>query len=145
MWGQSDKLRGYISRLNPTYIFISLGANELFVKNIAEKRRKFVENIIADIDTIPYLWIGPPNWKDDTGINDLIAEITPRGAFFLSNGMHFDRSSDGAHPTRSSAALWLDSVMRWMPQNALHPIRMDMPDVQKSKPKKQFIHQPSER
>lgn len=145
VWGASDKLRHYIDTLRPTYIFVSLGANELFVKDIAAKRRGFVEKIIADIDTIPYVWIGPPNWKDDTGINDLVSGTARRGSFFLSNGMHFDRSSDGAHPTRSSAIEWLDSVMRWMPANAAHPIRMDVPPVQKSRPRRTFVHQPSER
>ena len=143
-WGTSDKLRSYIKRLKPTYIVLCLGANELNVTNISEKREKYVKRIIADIDTIPYLWIGPPNWRNDTGINDLIARNTGRGCFFLSNGMTFERSKDGAHPTRSSAAQWLDSVMRWMPANALHPIRMDVPEVASARPKRVFVHQPNE-
>lgn len=144
VWGKSTKLQSYIKRLKPSYVFISLGANELFVKNIADKRDKYVKKIIEDIDSIPYVWIGPPNWKPDTGINDLIDANTPEGTFFLSKDMDFDRSSDGAHPTRASAIEWLDSVMRWMPQHALHPIKMDLPDVSKSRPKRLFVHQPSE-
>ena len=58
VWGRSDRLAGYIGRIKPDYIFICLGANELFVKDIAEKRTKYVDRILADIDTIPYLWIG---------------------------------------------------------------------------------------
>lgn len=145
VWGRSDKLRGYIERIRPTYIFVSLGANELFVTDIKNKRRGYVEKIIADIDTIPFVWIGPPNWKPDTGINELVAESTPQGTFFVSNGMHFDRSSDGAHPTRSSAALWMDSVARWMPDHCLHPIRMDRPSKQNGRPRRIFVHQPNER
>lgn len=144
-WGNSDKLRHYIDQIKPTYIFICLGANELFVSDIAEKRRQFVRNIISDIDTIPYVWIGPPNWKPDTGINDLIAENTRKGSFFLSNGMHFDRSKDGAHPTRSSAALWMDSVARWMPGHSFHPIMMELPDKASGRPKRVFVHQPNEK
>lgn len=145
IWGRSERLKGYMQSIKPTYVFICLGANELFVNNIAEKRRKYVQKILADIDTVPYVWIGPPNWKDDTGINNLISEETKPGCYFVSNGMHFDRSSDGAHPTRSSAALWLDSVARWMPQNSIHPIKMDMPDKKHGRPKRIFVHQPSER
>lgn len=145
VWGRSDKLRNYIDSLKPDYVFVCLGANELFVPNIKELRRNYVKNIINDIDTIPFVWIGPPNWKDDTGINELIDEETQQGTFFLSDGMTFRRSSDGAHPTRSSAGEWMDSVARWMPNNCLHPIRMEMPDVNTGRAKRIFVHQPNER
>ncbi len=145
VWGNSDKLKHYIATVHPDYIFVCLGANELFVSNIAEKRRGFVRKMVADIDTIPYVWIGPPNWKPDTGINDLIASETAPGTFFLSNGMHFDRTKDGAHPTRTSAALWMDSVARWMPDHCAHPIRMEKPDHANGRPKRIFVHQPSEK
>ena len=62
VWGRSDKLRHYIDTIHPDYIFVCLGANELFVSDIATKRRGYVRKMIADIDTIPYVWIGPPNW-----------------------------------------------------------------------------------
>lgn len=144
VWGRSDKLESYIGRIRPSYIFVCLGANELFVSDIKNKRRQYVQKIIADIDTIPFVWIGPPNWKPDTGINELIAENTPQGTFFVSNGMHFDRSHDGAHPTRASAALWMDSVARWMPANCLHPIRMEKPTEQTARAERIFVHQPNE-
>ncbi len=143
-WGKSDKLRNYIQKIKPTFIVVCLGANELLVKDIEVKREKYVKQILADIDTIPFLWIGPPNWRSDTGINRLIAKSTPQGTFFLSDGMSFERAKDGAHPTRSSAAAWLDSVIRWMPANALHPIRLEVPAVSTAKAKRIFVHQPSE-
>ena len=145
VWGRSDKLRSYINRVHPDYIFVCLGANELFVSNIADRRRQYVKNILADIDTIPYLWIGPPNWKPDTGINSLVASEAKPGGFFLSDGMTFERSKDGAHPTRESAALWMDSVLRWMPAHSFHPIRMEKPETAAGRPRRVFVHQPSER
>ncbi len=144
-WGSSDKLESYIRRLKPTFIFICLGANELFVPNIATKRAGKVKAILRQVGDIPYVWIGPPNWKPDTGINRLISESTPQGTFFLSDGMKFDRTKDGAHPTRTSAAAWLDSVARWMPDHALHPIRMERPDQASGKAKRIYIHQPNEK
>ena len=143
-WGQSKRLADYIERIKPDFIFISLGANELFVKDITTKRDGYVKHILADIGSCPYLWIGPPNWKPDTGINDLVAANAAKGCFFLSNGMHFDRASDGAHPTRSSAVLWMDSVIRWMAVNSPHPFRMEVPDVKTASPARVFIHQPGE-
>ncbi len=142
-WGSCDTLQVFLRRFKPTFIFISLGGNELFVKDIATKRDKWVKRLLKQIGDIPYVWIGPPNWKPDTGINDLIQANVPQGRFFLSNGMHFDRAKDGAHPTHASAALWLDSVARWMPANAEHPIRMELPPAGlKSRPASVVVLQP---
>ena len=101
--------------------------------------------MVQEIGSTPFLWIGPPNWKPDTGINDLIAANVPQGSFFLSDGMHFERSKDGAHPTRSSAIEWMDSVVRWMPAHSNHPIRLDLPAERTARPLKIFVHQPNER
>lgn len=143
-WGTSGRLKSYINRLSPDYIFICLGANELFVKNIADKRDAYVKTIIDEAGDIPYLWIGPPNWKPDTGINDLIAANAAPGTFFLSDGMSFERGKDGAHPTRTSAAQWMDSVVRWMPAHHPHPIRLDVPDASSGRARRVFVHQPNE-
>ena len=148
VWGNSTKLAEYVEKFKPTYIFVSLGANELFVKNIGEKRDKYVKNILSQIGDIPFVWIGPPNWKPDTGINDLVEKNVKRcknGSFFLSNGMQFDRAKDGAHPTRKSARAWMDSVARWMPANAAHPIKMNLPTMETAKAKRVFMHQPNEK
>lgn len=144
VWGETTKVREYIEQFKPTYVFISLGANELFVRNIKERRDKYVKAIISQIGDIPYVWIGPPNWKEDTGINELIEKNTRKGSFFLSNGMHFDRAKDGAHPTRKSAGLWLDSVARWMPEHAAHPIKMNKPEAQTAKAKRLIVLQPKQ-
>ncbi len=145
IWAESDKLAKYIDNLKPTFIFICLGANELMVRDIKEKRRQFVEKIVSVIGDIPFLWIGPPNWRDDTGINELIEESVPAGSYFKSAGMKFDRKKDGAHPTSASASLWLDSVIRWMPLHSNHPIRFCDPSEEKARPERIFIHSPEER
>ncbi|MDE6100968.1 MAG: SGNH/GDSL hydrolase family protein [Paramuribaculum sp.] len=127
-WAECDTLRHFLKRFNPTYVFISLGGNELFVRGILESRDGYVKKIIRELGDIPYVWIGPPNWKEDTGINELIAKNVPPGRFFVSNGMKFDRQKDGAHPTYESAAVWFDSIARWMPLHSDHPIRMKRPE-----------------
>ncbi len=142
IWGRSGRLASYIQRLHPNYIFICLGANELFVRDIVSKRDRYVKQIVKEAGKIPFVWIGPPNWKDDTGINDLIAANVPAGSFFLSRGMHFDRAKDGAHPTHDSAIKWMDSVARWMPQHCAHPIKMTLPKSTTGRPKRIFVHQP---
>ena len=46
VWGRSRKLQRYIERLHPTFIIVSLGANELFVTDIRRKRERYVRNIL---------------------------------------------------------------------------------------------------
>lgn len=133
-FGECDTLKTFIKKFNPSFIFLSLGGNELFVRDIIEQRDKYVKKILADIGNIPYVWIGPPNWKKDTGINELIRRNVPAGNFFLSDGMHFERQKDGAHPTHESAALWMDSIARWMPLHGAHPIRLERPEVDSDRP-----------
>ena len=142
-WGETDRLRNYIRKLRPTFIFVCLGANEMFVRDIEQKHDKYVKNILADIGDIPYVWIGPPNWKPDTGINRLIRANTAEGSFFLSDGMEFRRVADGAHPTYESAHEWMDSVVRWIPVSR-HPIKLDKPTKQTSRAKRVFVHKPNE-
>lgn len=127
-WGSSPRLAALIEKYKPSYVFVCLGANELNISRVEEKRGPRVRKILSDIGALPYVWIGPPNWKKDTGINALIEKSARPGCFFLSDGMEFERRADGAHPTNRSAALWLDSVMRWMPLHAAHPIRMRLPE-----------------
>lgn len=142
VWGECDTLSHFINQFHPDYIFVCLGANELFIKDIKKKRAKYVDHILNEIGDRHFLWIGPPNWKDDTGINDLLESKLPKGSFFLSNGMKFDRAKDGAHPTRTSAALWMDSVARWMPDNALYPIKLNRPEMKSANANRVVVLQP---
>lgn len=124
-WAKSTHLAEYVSEYGATYVFISLGANELYLKN-PSTHKQYVESIIGQVGDRPYVWIGPPNWKEDAGINDMLEATCAPGAFFRSAGMEFKRKKDGIHPTRAASALWIDSVARWIPKSA-HPIRLDFP------------------
>lgn len=126
-WGDCDTLQVFLRRHKPDYVIVCLGANELFVSDIARKREQPMRHILSMIGDRPLLWIGPPNWREDTGINDFLESHLPKGAFFLTNGMQFDRKRDGAHPTAASARVWMDSVARWMSLHAAHPIKMETP------------------
>lgn len=126
IWADHDTLAYYIGKFKPTQIFISLGSNELYIPK-PETRLPYINKILSVIDTIPYVWIGPPNWKKDMGINDLLQRTCKPGSFFRTDGMKFARKKDGVHPTRAASALWVDSIMRWLPKSA-HPFVADVPD-----------------
>jgi lysophospholipase L1-like esterase len=121
-----DTLVHFMREFQPTYIIICLGGNELFVKDL-KLRDSYIKTILQTIDTIPYVWIGPPNWKEDTGINDLIKTNVGDSRFFLSKRLDFRRADDGTHPTYASAAKWLDSVAFWMRDSIQHRILMELP------------------
>lgn len=124
-WGNCDTLSHFIKEFDATYVFISLGSNELYIKK-PESRIPDIKNILAQIGDLPYVWIGPPNWKEDYGINDVIRKSCRKGSFFLSEGIELDRKRDHIHPTRKASVVWMDSIMRWIPASA-HPIVMDLP------------------
>lgn len=125
IWAESDTLLYYMKLYDADFIFISLGSNELYFKK-PESRLPFVQKILHDIGDIPYIWIGPPNWKEDSGINDMLQAACRKGSFFRTDGMNLKRKSDKIHPTREASALWIDSIMRWMPKSG-HPILADLP------------------
>ena len=133
IWGASTRLKERIAEFHPDYIFVCLGANELFVSDIQRKRQRYLDNMLAQIGDIPYVWIGPPNWKPDTGINDMLQQSCAPGTFFLSNGQHFDRAKDGAHPTHASASAWCDRVCSWVMTQSAHPIRLNKPKAAKAR------------
>lgn len=133
IWAETDTLNYYLHKFNPNYIFISLGSNEVYFKNPGT-RMPYVKKILSCIGDIPYVWIGPPNWNEDTGINDMLEATCKKGSFFRSAGMDFKRKKDKIHPTREASALWIDSIMRWMPKSA-HPILAEVPsDTLKNSP-----------
>ena len=133
-WAVSGRVTMYIKKYKPDYIFICLGGNELFVRNIKEKRTKYVKQIVSEFGDIPYIWIGPPNWKDDTGYNEMVQSVVPKGRFYLSYtpDQHYDRSKDGAHPTRPSAYKWMDRVCKWVMEKSDSPIRLKEPQKVKA-------------
>ena len=98
-WGTTKTLEHYIAQYHPTFIVVCLCSNELFVRDL-DKRDQYIQSIVKKIGKIPFVWISPPNWKEDT-----------------------------AHPTPKAAAEWFDLVAKWMmSKETAHPIIMKVPD-----------------
>ena len=122
-----DTLTYFMNRFKPTYIIIVLGANELNIKDIVKKYDPYVKKIMSKIDGLPYVWVGPPNWKEDTGINTLIENNVGSERFFLSKNYTFNRTSDGAHLLQSSAEEWMDKIALWLNDNVPEQLQMNVP------------------
>lgn len=129
VWATSGRVKECIQKYCPDYIIISLGGNELFVNDIIARRTKYVKQIVAEFADIPYVLIGPPNWKKDTGINKMIQSVVPKGNFYLSYtpDQHYERAKDGAHPTPASAAKWADRICKWIVEESNNPIVLNLP------------------
>lgn len=129
LWAQTDTLSHFLRRYNPTFVAICLGSNELFVRDLSSCDR-YIGTIVSKLGRIPFVWISPPNWKEDTGINDLIAKHVGKERFFDSRSIKLQRGRDHAHPTFAAAEVWMDSVAVWMNSlDTAHPIRMAKPTV----------------
>ena len=127
-WAETNTLDTYLRRYRPTFIITCLGSNELFVRDL-EKRDEYIRRIVDKTKGRSFVWIGPPNWKKDTGIDSLIRKNVGVGRYFDSSRLTFQRGKDHIHPTPSSSKQWMDSVAVWMSSvgKMAHPIRMDIP------------------
>lgn len=126
-WAETDSLRKLIAKFEPSYIFFTTGSNELFIRNI-EEREKYIRDIVQQAGNKNFIWIGPPNWAEDTGINNLIEKNVGKDRFFMSKNLKFERGNDGAHPTWSSAAVWADTISSWLMNKSRHKIVMNKPE-----------------
>lgn len=125
-WADSDTLKFFLKKYDVDFVVIALGANEMYTKN-ADALKPNVKKILADIGDRPYIWIGPPDLKGNTGKFEQLLESTCHpGTFFKSTGITLKRRSDNIHPTKEAAAFLMDSVARWMPKSS-HPILMNTP------------------
>lgn len=128
IWAKTDTLQHFIRKFRPTYIVVCLGSNELFVRDI-DNRKKCIRRIVEKIGDIPFVWISPPNWKKDTGINEAIIEVVGRDRYFDSTHLKLERGADHAHPTFPAAAQWMDLIAKWMESDSVrHPIVMKWPE-----------------
>ncbi|MCS6906011.1 MAG: SGNH/GDSL hydrolase family protein [Bacteroidia bacterium] len=124
---QSDTLDKLITQFQPTIILLTLGSNELFIPKIKTERATYVEMILKKFKNRKFIWIGPPNWAKDTGINDLILEYVGKGRFFDSRNLTLARDRDGAHPTFAAGKIWADTLARWVMHHSKYKIRLRKP------------------
>lgn len=133
LWASSDTLQYFIQKYQPTFFMVCIGGNEQFIKN-PSARGKYIQKIINTFGSIPFIWIGTPAWKEDTGFNNIVRECVKGNKYFDSKKITLKRGSDHIHPTFGAASLWMDSIALWMQSpNVQHPIKMDKPSKKATK------------
>ena len=122
-----DTLQSFLNWSQADYVVVSLGGNELRVKDL-EARSQNIRKIQNALKDRPTVWIAPPSWIKNPTITGVIRETVGEKRYFDSTRLKFNRGSDNMHPTFGSASRWMDSIAVWLssPQTA-HPIRMNPP------------------
>lgn len=126
-WANSGKIKEYIRLSSPDFIIISLGSNEMELKHF-ERRLPDVKKIVEQIDSIPFIWVGPPLWKEDKGVYKMLEKGVQKDQLFkIGTDFEIPRGGDHVHPTRKGADVWADTLMRWIKYSS-HPILSEKPD-----------------
>ena len=137
-WRYSDKIKKYIESVKPDYIIVSLGSNEMELKHF-DRRIPDIQAIVEKLDSIPYVWVGPPLWKKDKGVYPMLEKALPKGKVFKIEDLDIERGPDHVHPTKRGADVWADTLMRWIKKSD-HPILTEIPDSGTSIKGHRFIY-----
>lgn len=125
-WRNSSKIKEYMEMAKPDFVIISLGSNEMELKNF-ERRIPDIKGIATEMGDIPYIWVGPPLWKEDKGVYTMLEKALPKGKVFKIENLDIERGPDHVHPTKRGADVWADSLMKWI-RKSDHPILTEKPD-----------------
>lgn len=134
----ADTISKIISQCKPTYVFLVIGLNELYAKDIA--KRKIAAEIVANkLNGTRYAWIGPANYVTDRGINDVFLSAAAKGSFFSSKNLNLPKGSDNRHPSVEGYRIWMDTIASWVSTNAKYPLVMSKPIKRKQGIKSKII------
>jgi hypothetical protein len=122
----ADTVNDVIKKYKPTYIFIVVGLNEMYAKDL-NNRRKAAQILAKKISGIPYTWIGPANYMEDYGINQVFKESAEPGTYYLTKQLDLPKGGDKRHPSKVGYRIWMDSLAVWLQTDAKYKIKMDPP------------------
>lgn len=123
---QGNRMKSLIEEVKPTYIMISLGSNELFTKRL-KAYKKFVKHIVEQVGDINFIWIGPPNWRKDNGLTEVLKSGVGKGRFFPSKDLVLKRAGDGIHPRWKEYEVWAKAISGWIMTKSRKKILMKVP------------------
>ena len=119
---QSQALERIIGEVHPDAIIVSLGMNEMFEQKPDIKLKEPVDNLVESFDSIPYLWIGPPEWpghQEGVEFNEWMKKELGDNRYFDSFSISLPRqSASNPHPSREGIERWIDRVVEWIPGNS---------------------------
>jgi lysophospholipase L1-like esterase len=107
-FAESDRLPKLVKKYDPDLVLLTLGANDVFDKH-PDNMIRYIETIVKKVGKRDCIWIGPPLWKGDYGLVDVIREHSAPCRFYDSSDLKLQRAGDGIHPTEKGGAVWADA------------------------------------
>lgn len=104
-YDKSPKLKELLAKHKPDIVILTLGTNDVFVPYPASMAGN-VQNIVKRIGNRECYWMGPPTWKPDTGIVQVIKDNAAPCKFFDGTHLKLERGHDGIHPTDKGGQEW---------------------------------------
>jgi hypothetical protein len=107
-YDKSPKLKDLLAKHHPDIVIITLGTNDVFVPYPVAMVGN-VRNIVGRVGARECYWMGPPTWKPDTGIVQVLRDNVAPCKFYDSSSLKLQRAGDGIHPTDRGGAEWATS------------------------------------
>ncbi len=104
-YDKSPKLKALLAKHRPDIVILTLGTNDVFVPYPAALAGN-VKSIVTRIGARECYWMGPPLWKPDTGIVQVLRDNVAPCRFYDASALKLPRASDGIHPTERGGAEW---------------------------------------
>jgi acyl-CoA thioesterase-1 len=111
-FAEADRVPKLMKKYDPDLVLLTLGANDVFDKH-PEYMIKYIETIVKKVapkaGVRDCYWIGPPLWKGDAGLVDVLRDHVAPCTFYDSSHLTLQRAGDGIHPTEKGGAVWADA------------------------------------
>lgn len=117
-YDHSPKLKTLIEKHRPDIVIITLGTNDVFVPYPASMAGN-IQNIVKRVGRRECFWMGPPTWKPDTGIVNVLKDNVAPCKFFDSSNLRLKRGGDGIHPTERGGEEWATSFWTYFRPGAV--------------------------
>jgi lysophospholipase L1-like esterase len=98
-----------IARHKPDLVLINLGTNEVFVP-APQSLEGHIRAIVREVGRCDCVWIGPPTWRGDRGLVQVIRANAAPCRFFDSSNLDMERRRDGIHPTDKGGEQWAERL-----------------------------------
>ena len=118
-FGYSTKVDELIQRFKPTLIFVVVGLNELYAKDL-KKRLAAAQKLRQKLNGIQYVWVGPANYKEDYGINKVYEQAAGSDHYVLSKNLNLPKSTDKRHPNQKGYAIWMRYISQQIQANPIY-------------------------
>ncbi|MFO0551943.1 MAG: hypothetical protein U0271_26395 [Polyangiaceae bacterium] len=127
-WAEGPHLAGLLHRVKPTLVVVALGSSELTARKPME-RRPYVEAIVRRVGARKLVWIGPPSWREDTGIVSLLEDAVGKDRYFHSDRLELTRKKDGIHPDKEGGQRWMHAVADWLGAESRYGLALTTPNA----------------